>query len=76
MVLNKPIRYKLNYDLLSSNPNAVDYLSANRSIFELDYEAMKRNNERLYEELIKEVMKPLRVFKIPDYDYLEELFGD
>jgi hypothetical protein len=59
-------RDKINWKLISENP----------SIFELDYEAMKRNNERLYEELIKEVMKPSRVFKNPDYDYLEELFGD
>jgi len=42
----------------------------------LDYDAMKRNNEGIYEELIKEVMKPSRVFKNPDYDYIEELFGD
>ena len=31
---------------------------------------------RLYEELIKEVMKHSRVFKNPEYDYIEELFGD
>ena len=30
----------------------------------------------LYENLIKEVMKPSRVFKNLQYDYLEELFGD
>ena len=29
-----------------------------------------------YEDLIKDVMKPSRVFKDPNYDYLEELFGD
>jgi len=51
-------------------------LSANPAIFELDYEAMKSNNQAMYEELIKEVMKPSRVFKNPDYDYIEELFGD
>lgn len=49
-------------------------LSKNPSIFILDYEAMKKNNERLEEDLIKEVMKPSRVFKNPDYDYIEELF--
>jgi hypothetical protein len=37
---------------------------------------MKENNKGMYEDLIKEVMKPSRVFKNPDYDYLEELFGD
>jgi hypothetical protein len=37
---------------------------------------MKENNQEMYDELIKEVMKPSSVFKNPDYDYLEELFGD
>jgi hypothetical protein len=37
---------------------------------------MRVNNQGMYEELIKEVMKPSRVFKDPEYDYLEELFGD
>jgi len=37
---------------------------------------MKINNLKMEEELIKEVMKPSRVFKYPDYDYIEELFGD
>jgi len=57
---------KINWNLLSKNP----------AIFELDYEAMKRNNKEMEEELIKEVMKPSRVFKNPDYDYIEKLFGD
>ena len=48
----------------------------NPSIYELDYEQMRNNNKEMYEELIKEVMKPSRVFKNPDYDYLDELFGD
>ncbi len=60
------IRKKIDWQSLSSNPG----------IFELDYEAMAKNNEEMYEELIKEVMKPSRVFKNPHYDYLEELFGD
>ena len=51
-------------------------MSSNPSIFQLDYEEMKRNNEAMYEDLIKEVMKPSRIFKNPDYDYIEELFGD
>ena len=34
---------------------------------------MRENNQELEEEIIKEVMKPSRVFKNPDYDYLEEL---
>jgi len=37
---------------------------------------MKKNNEKIEEELIKEVMKPSRVFKNIEYDYIEELFGD
>jgi uncharacterized protein (DUF1778 family) len=67
-------------ELLSKpeNKNKIDYyyLSQNPSIFELDYEAMKRNNQEFYEDLIKEVLKPSRVFKYTteNYDYLEELF--
>ena len=37
---------------------------------------MLENNQNMYEELLAEVMKPSRVFKERDYDYLEELFGD
>jgi len=37
---------------------------------------MNINSNIIYEELIKEVLKPSRVFKYPDYDYIEELFGD
>ena len=78
----------LDFDNLSENPNAIKlleenpnkinwyYLSSNPSIFEFDYEKMRENNQDMYEDLIKEVMKPSRVFKNPDYDYLEELFGD
>ena len=65
-------------NLLEKNKDKINWneLSANPSIFELDYEKMKENNQDMYEELIKEVMKPSRVFKNPEYDYLEELFGD
>ena len=96
MSLNKPIwklrdwidLEKLDWSLLSSNPNAMELLETNQdkihwynlsfnpSIFKLDYKAMRKNNQEMYEELIKEVMKPSRVFKNPDYDYIEELFGD
>ena len=83
---------KINWNLLSLNPNAMEILetnptkinwtnlSFNNGIFELDYKKMKSNNQEMEEELIKEVMKPSRVFKYystyPDYDYLEELFDD
>ena len=79
---------KINWQSLSLNEAATHileknqdkihwyYLSSNPSIFELDYEKMKENNQEMYEDLIKEVMKPSRVFKNPEYDYLEELFGD
>jgi hypothetical protein len=79
---------KINWMNLSENKNAIELLKDNRdkinwynisynpSIFELDYEKMRINNQKIYEDLIKEVMKPSRVFKNPDYDYLEELFGD
>jgi len=51
---------------------------SNPLIFELDYEAMKKNNEVMEEELIKDIMKPSRLFnKIANYgdDYLEFMFG-
>ena len=81
---------KLDWSLLSKNPDAIkllekqrdkiDYfgISSNPSIFQLDYEAMRIANQAFEEELVKEVMKPSRVFKYHDhnYDYLEELFGD
>jgi hypothetical protein len=35
---------------------------------------MRIANEKFEEELIMEVMKPSRVFKNRDYDYIEELF--
>ena len=59
--------HKINWAALSRNP----------AIAILDYEKMKNNNINLYEELIKEVMKPSRIFKYQNdnYDYLEELFG-
>ena len=37
---------------------------------------MKIANQEIEEELLKEVMKPSRVFKNPDNDYIEELFED
>ena len=58
------------------SPTQWELLSASPHIFQLDYEIMKINNQDLEEELIKEVMKPSRVFKNPDYDYIEILFGD
>ena len=65
-------------ELLKKNKNKIyfQYIYTNPAIFELDYEAMRKNNQDMYEEIIKEVMKPSRVFKNPDYDYIEELFGD
>ena len=55
--------------------------ASDKLIAEIKAEIKKicNNNEihmNLYEDLIKEVMKPSRVFKNPDYDYIEELFGD
>ena len=70
----KENRDKIDWHVLSSNPGAIklieanqnkiiwDLLSGNPSIFELDYNEMKKNNQDMYEELIKEVMKPSRVF--------------
>ena len=72
------IKNKNAISLLKENQDKIDwyYLSSNPAIFELDYKKMRENNQEMYEDLIKEVMKPSRVFKNPDYDYLEELFSD
>ena len=79
---------KICWECLSANPSAIDLLkknqdkidwynfSLNSAIFELDYEKMIENNKNMYEELLAEVIKPSRVFKERDYDYLEELFGE
>ena len=74
----KEIQQRLIGEIYKKNQDKIDwyYLSANPAIFKLDYEKMKENNQKMYEDLIKEVMKPSRVFKDPNYDYLEELFGD
>ena len=80
----------INWDYLSDNPSAIvllenernkinyNYLFSNPSIFILDYDKMRENNIKIYEELIEKVMKPSRVFSLikeyPDYDYLEEMF--
>ena len=79
---------KIDWNCLSDNPSAIEilkenedkinYLSRNPSIFQLDYEKMIENNIEFYEELIKEIMKPSRIFKkiqeYPDIDYIEEMF--
>ncbi len=60
-------RDKINYNEFSSNP----------AIFQLDYKVMKIKNEEFEEELIKEIMKPSRIFKMIDEygeNYLELLF--
>jgi len=95
---------KIDWANFSRNPSAIsileknqdkikwNFLSENPAIFELDYEKMLENNIKIYEELIKEVMKPSRIFKkrkiydndndndnedyYYDNDYMEELFGD
>ena len=66
---NERLDWYLNWKYLSFNENAISLLRDN-------YDKMSENNIEIYEEIIKEVMKPSRVFKNPDYDYLEELFGD
>jgi hypothetical protein len=82
-LMSKINKSKIAFEILSLNENAIEILeenndkinwnnlSLNPSIFELDYEQMRNNNKDIYEELIKEVMKPSKVFKEPEYDYLE-----
>jgi hypothetical protein len=43
----------------------------------LDYEKMRKNNQEMEEELLKEIMKPSRIFKMMEKygeDYLEIIF--
>ena len=65
MSLNKPI-YKLK-NWINKDKLEYDLLCCFTKSIQLI-------NENLYEELIKEVMRPSRVFKNPDYDYIKELF--
>ena len=80
---------KINWYALSRNKNAIKILeenqdkinysnlSVNPSIFIYNYEKMKKDNEEFEEELIKEVMKPLRIMKMMEKygeDYLEILY--
>ena len=51
--LLKDNHYKINWKLFSENP----------SIFTLDYNQMRINFQDLEEEIIKEVMKPRRIFR-------------
>jgi hypothetical protein len=68
----------INLSALATNPNAIDlirdnieniplisylYLYKNPSIFKLDYEKMRKNNEMLEEELLKVVLHPKRIIK-------------
>ena len=61
----------IDWDNLSRNKNAIElfernpdkinwyYLSSNPAIFKLDYKKMRENNQEMYEDLIKEVMKTI-----------------
>ena len=52
-------------ELLKANPDKIVYkwFPENPSIFELDYKQMRINFQDLEEEIIKEVMKPRRIFR-------------
>ena len=79
---------KINWDSLSFNPNAIELLkenpdnidwkrfSENPAIFELDYKQMRINFQDLEEEIIKEVMKPSRIFRnLELYNYdIDDMF--
>jgi len=42
----------------------------------LDYEEIKKNNQKMHDELLETVMEPSRVSKLGGREYLRELFGD
>ena len=79
----------IDWNALSCNKNAMELLeknqdkinwrafSRNPAIFKIDYEKMKNKNQDFEEELLREVMRPARLFKmIETYgeDYLEKVF--
>jgi hypothetical protein len=65
-------------EILKNNIDKISWytFSSNPLIFKLEYNKMSDNFSNLKEDIIKEVMHPKRVFKDPNYDYIEELFGD
>jgi hypothetical protein len=79
--LLKKHKNNINWSLLSGNPNAIEllkenqdcealdwsYLSENPSIFQLDYEQMRKNFEPLAEEIIAKALHPRRMIR-----YMEE----
>jgi len=73
-----PDAFKLLMDIYKNdkinNQYIHDDLYLNPHIFELDYEAMKQNNQGLEEELLTYIMEPSRVFRNGGLSYLNELF--
>jgi len=57
--------------LLEKNQSKIDwvYLSGNSSIFELDYDALKKRCSIYKEELIQKTMHPLRIQRYLDDGY-------
>ena len=67
-------------EILENNKNKIVWstFSGNPLIFEIDYEKISKNFEKLKEEIIIEAMNPKRIRKYLEnehYDYLEELYG-
>ena len=77
---------KIEWSILSKNPSAIELLKENKdkinwneisknpAIFELDYNEMQKNNREIEMELINEIMKPSRLFKMIDrygYNYID-----
>jgi hypothetical protein len=66
------------FELLMEKPDLINWeiLSTHPGIFTLDYEAMRVNNEQLEMDLTVAIMHPKWVFKYPDFDFIEHMFGD
>lgn len=80
MSLNIPVwilRHQFNWfsiiKLIEDNQNKFNwyYLSSKQKPISLLEEADKKNNEDIYDQLIKLVIQPSLVLKNPDFNYIE-----
>jgi hypothetical protein len=79
---------KINWFYLSKNPNAIqilktnpnkinyDCLSKNPAIFTYDYEEIKKNFEKLGEEIIQKALHPKRIFKLIEIYGEDEIYNN
>jgi len=64
--------------LLKNNPDKINYyyLSKNPSIFTYDYEEIKKNFEKLGEEIIQKALHPKRIIKLIEIYGEDEIYNN